>query len=72
MGPYGYILKKSGLDPLCTIFVDDKVEYFLTARSFGLRGMMLTMLFRDYEMPVKTQSLEGKYSCEPSARNYCP
>ena len=34
------MIEKTGIDPSCTIFVDDKLENVLTARSFGMHGII--------------------------------
>ncbi|KAF8502568.1 HAD-like domain-containing protein [Gautieria morchelliformis] len=40
VGFYQYVLKATGVDPTRTVFVDDKLENVLTARSFGLHGIV--------------------------------
>src|SRR4051794_8880648 len=40
LGFYKYVLDKSGVDPHRTLFVDDKVENVLSARSFGFHGIV--------------------------------
>ena len=39
LGFYKYVLKETGVDPLQTIFVDDKLENVLSARSLGIKGL---------------------------------
>ncbi|KAF8574205.1 HAD-like protein [Ramaria rubella] len=40
LGFYKYVLTETGLDPTSTIFVDDKIENVLSARSFGMHGIV--------------------------------
>lgn len=40
LGFYKYVLGKAGIEPHSTIFVDDKVENVLSARSLGLHGIV--------------------------------
>jgi FMN phosphatase YigB (HAD superfamily) len=40
LGFYKHVLMKTGTDPLTAIFVDDKLENVLSARSLGLRGIV--------------------------------
>ncbi|KAG6891532.1 hypothetical protein C0992_005067 [Termitomyces sp. T32_za158] len=40
VGFFKYVIEKSGIDPSRTIFVDDKLENVLTARSFGMHGIL--------------------------------
>ncbi|KAF8526546.1 HAD-like protein [Hysterangium stoloniferum] len=39
LGFYSHVISEAGLDPARTIFVDDKSENVLTARSFGMHGI---------------------------------
>ena len=39
-GFYQYVINATGVDPIHTIFVDDKVENVLVARSFGIHGIV--------------------------------
>ena len=58
-GFYRYVIDSTGIDPLRTVFVDDKVPNTLTAMSFGMKGLVFTgleelsrslrQLFRDTE-----------------------
>ncbi|WP_394830098.1 HAD-IA family hydrolase [Pendulispora rubella] len=36
---YQYVLEQTGADPRRTIFVDDRLDNLVTARSFGMRGV---------------------------------
>jgi FMN phosphatase YigB (HAD superfamily) len=40
LGFYKHVLDKTGIEPHCTVFVDDKVENVLSARSFGFHGVV--------------------------------
>ncbi|KAG6884533.1 hypothetical protein C0992_006121 [Termitomyces sp. T32_za158] len=40
VGFFKYVFERSGIDPSRTIFVDDKMENVLTARSFGMHGIL--------------------------------
>jgi FMN phosphatase YigB (HAD superfamily) len=40
LGFYKHVLTKIGTDPLTAIFVDDKLDNVLSARSLGLRGIV--------------------------------
>ncbi|EGO25300.1 hypothetical protein SERLADRAFT_448283 [Serpula lacrymans var. lacrymans S7.9] len=40
LGFYRLVLSKTGVDPRCTIFVDDKLENVLSARSLGMKGIV--------------------------------
>jgi FMN phosphatase YigB (HAD superfamily) len=40
VGFYQHVFTVSGIDPKQTIFVDDKPENVLTARSFGVHGIV--------------------------------
>ncbi|KDR84666.1 hypothetical protein GALMADRAFT_220311 [Galerina marginata CBS 339.88] len=40
IGFYRHVIEETGLDPTRTIFVDDKLENVLSARSFGLHGIV--------------------------------
>ena len=40
VGFYQHVIDNTGLDPTQTIFVDDKVENVLTAKSFGMHGIV--------------------------------
>ncbi|KAF8522002.1 HAD-like protein, partial [Gautieria morchelliformis] len=40
VGFYQHVLKATDVDPTRTVFVDDKLENVLTARSFGLHGIV--------------------------------
>ena len=40
VGFYHSVLSRSGIDPKQTIFVDDKLENVLTARSLGVHGIV--------------------------------
>ena len=40
MGFYQYACTRGGIDPQHTLFVDDKLENVLTARSFGMHGIV--------------------------------
>ncbi|KAJ6455227.1 HAD-like domain-containing protein [Mycena sanguinolenta] len=42
LGFYRYVLNEAKLDPRRVIFVDDKFENVLSARSFGLHGIVYT------------------------------
>jgi FMN phosphatase YigB (HAD superfamily) len=44
LGFYKYVLEQTGVDPLRTIFVDDKSENILTARSLGIKGIVFDSL----------------------------
>lgn len=40
MGFYRHVLTQTGIDPSRTVFVDDKIENVVTARSFGMHGIV--------------------------------
>lgn len=40
LGFYKYVLSEAGVDPLRTVFVDDKLENVLPARSLGIKGIV--------------------------------
>ncbi|PAV20273.1 HAD [Pyrrhoderma noxium] len=40
LGFYKYVLRETGLDPLQTLFIDDKIENILPARSLGIKGIV--------------------------------
>ena len=40
LGFYKYVLEKSGCDPVRTLFIDDKLENILPARSLGIKGIV--------------------------------
>jgi histidinol phosphatase-like enzyme len=40
MGFFKHVIEKTGIDPSRMIFVDDKLENVLTARSFGMHGIV--------------------------------
>ena len=40
MGFFKHVIEKTGINPSRMIFVDDKVENVLTARSFGMHGIV--------------------------------
>ena len=40
LGFYKHVIEMTGIDPTCTIFVDDKLENVLTAQSFGMHGIV--------------------------------
>jgi histidinol phosphatase-like enzyme len=40
MGLFKHAIEKTGIDPSRMIFVDDKLENVLTARSFGMYGIV--------------------------------
>ncbi|KAI5121961.1 hypothetical protein M0805_002032 [Coniferiporia weirii] len=40
LGFYKYVLEQTGVDPLRTVFVDDKLENILPARSLGIKGIV--------------------------------
>ena len=37
---YEHVIEQTRIDPSCTIFVDDKIENVLSARSFGMHGIV--------------------------------
>lgn len=41
---FQHVLNETGVDPSRTVFVDDKVENVVSARSFGLHGVVFTSL----------------------------
>ena len=49
IGFFKHLIEKTGIDPSLTIFVDDKLENVLTARSFGMQGIV----FDDQEKAIK-------------------
>lgn len=49
IGFYKHVIDNSGIDPSRTIFVDDKIENVLTARSFGMHGIV----FDDQEKVIQ-------------------
>ena len=49
IGFFKHVIDKSGIDPSRTIFVDDKSENVLTARSFGMHGIV----FNDQSKVIK-------------------
>jgi len=49
IGFYQHVIDKTGIDPSRTIFVDDKLENVLTARSFGMHGIV----FDDQEKVIQ-------------------
>jgi histidinol phosphatase-like enzyme len=40
IGYYEYVIEQTRIDPSRTIFVDDKIENVLSARSFGMHGIV--------------------------------
>ncbi|KAH8119661.1 HAD-like protein [Phellopilus nigrolimitatus] len=40
LGFYKHVLEETGVDPLSTVFVDDKLENILPARSLGIKGIV--------------------------------
>lgn len=40
LGFYKYVLREANIDPLRTVFIDDKLENVLPARSLGIRGIV--------------------------------
>ena len=40
IGFYEHVIDKTRIDPSCMIFVDDKIENVLSARSFGMQGIL--------------------------------
>ncbi|KAF8502428.1 HAD-like protein [Hysterangium stoloniferum] len=40
LGFYHNVIQQTGLDPYCTVFIDDKIENVLSARSFGIHGIV--------------------------------
>ena len=49
IGFFKHVIEKTGIDPSQTIFVDDKLENVLTARSFGMHGIV----FDDQSKAIK-------------------
>ncbi|KAF9532637.1 HAD-like protein [Crepidotus variabilis] len=49
IGFFEKVIEKARIDPSSTIFVDDKLENVLTARSFGMHGI----IFRDQSKVIK-------------------
>ena len=37
---YQHVINQTGIDPSRTIFIDDKIENVLSARSFGMHGIV--------------------------------
>ncbi|KAF8586173.1 HAD-like protein [Ramaria rubella] len=64
IGFYQHVLQETGIDPARTIFVDDKVENVVSARSLGMSGLIfdnnenvtrrLRELCRDPILPAKS------------------
>ncbi|KAL5484768.1 hypothetical protein ACEPAI_7410 [Sanghuangporus weigelae] len=44
LGFYKYVLEQTGLDPVRTVFIDDKLENILPARSLGMKGIVFDNL----------------------------
>ncbi|KAG6845464.1 hypothetical protein H0H87_008824 [Tephrocybe sp. NHM501043] len=44
IGFFEYVVKQTGVDPSRIIFVDDKLENIVTARSFGMHGINFAQL----------------------------
>lgn len=42
LGFYKHVIQETGVDPLRTVFVDDKLENFLPARPLGCKSIALT------------------------------
>ncbi|EJD03446.1 HAD-like protein [Fomitiporia mediterranea MF3/22] len=40
LGFYKYVLEQTGVDPVRTLFIDDKLENILPARSLGMKGIV--------------------------------
>ena len=40
IGFYQHVIKETGIDPSRTIFIDDRPENVLAARSFGMHGIV--------------------------------
>lgn len=40
IGFFKHVIEETGIDPSHTIFIDDKLENVLTARSFGMHGIV--------------------------------
>ncbi|KAH8110768.1 HAD-like protein [Phellopilus nigrolimitatus] len=40
LGFYKYVLEETGVDPLRTVFIDDKLDNILPARSLGIKGIV--------------------------------
>ena len=61
IGFYKHVIDNSGIDPSRTIFIDDKIENILTARSLGMHGIV----FDDQEKAIQQlRNLSG----DPVAR----
>lgn len=52
LGFYRHVLKATGTDPLRTVFVDDKIENIVSARSFGMKGVLFTSI-RELERSLR-------------------
>ncbi|KAF9078599.1 HAD-like domain-containing protein [Rhodocollybia butyracea] len=50
IGYFRHVIERTGADPTRTIFVDDKLDNVLAARSFGMTGI----LFDDFETVERT------------------
>jgi len=60
LGFYQHVLKETNIDPSRTIFVDDKLENVVSARSLGFHGI----IFENIEMLDSTlRTLLGDPSC---------
>ena len=44
LGFYKYVIEQAGVDPVRTVFIDDKLENILPARSLGMKGIVFDNL----------------------------
>ncbi|KAG6379194.1 HAD-like domain-containing protein [Boletus reticuloceps] len=67
LGYFRHVLESTGFDPRRTVFVDDKLENVVTARSLGLKGIVFTSfdeVARELRTLVRDPVADGqRYLC---------
>ena len=63
LGYFRHVLESTGIDPRRTAFVDDKLENVVSARSFGLKGIVFTSfdeVARELRTLVRNPIIDGE------------
>ncbi|KAG6900636.1 hypothetical protein C0993_006740 [Termitomyces sp. T159_Od127] len=73
VGFFNHVIEKSGIDPSRTIFVDDKLENVVTARSFGMHGIVFdddSKVIKDLKNLCYDPVLRGKRFLASRRKNF--
>ncbi|KAJ3768109.1 HAD-like domain-containing protein [Lentinula raphanica] len=63
IGYFRHVLERTGADPARTIFVDDKLDNVLAARSFGMTGILYDD-FENVERQLRNLSFLRQHACK--------